>query len=320
MAEKILITGAAGFVGSHLYEHLSKKGYEVHGVDNLLFPVKDWHKICRSLVNWDVTSLYRITSSGKEVVAFPFKEKFDAVIHLAASISVDYSLEEPWGSLYNNIVGTLNILEYCRLMDAKCLYASSCEVYGSSQYDDKPMDENHPIAPVSPYGFSKYVGELLCRSYYQTCGLKVNILRCFNIYGPRQRETDYGGAIAKFTARAVRGLPPEIYGSGEQTRDYTYVKDIVRAYELALEADFKGQPINFGSGREIKIKELAELIIRLCGRKNIKPVHVKPRPFEVMRSWCNPKKAYELLGWKAEIPLEEGLKKYIRWRKRYGEN
>ncbi|MEM2293298.1 MAG: GDP-mannose 4,6-dehydratase [Nitrososphaerota archaeon] len=317
MVEKVLITGGAGFIGSHLLQHLSKKGYDVVGVDNFQNPVRDWTKL-KNVTQMDVTSLYKITAGGRELIALPFKEKFDAVIHLAATISVDYSLEEPWSSLYNNIVGTLNMLEYCRLTDAKMIYASSCEVYGSSQYGDKPMDERHPINPASPYGYSKYVGELLCRSYHQTYGLKVNIMRCFNVYGEGQRETDYGGAIAKFTARALSNLPPEIYGSGEQTRDYTYVADIVRAYELSLEADFKGEPVNFGSGREVKIKDLAELIISLCGKKGLKPVHVKPRPFEVMRSWCDPRKAYELLGWKAEVPLEKGLKKYVRWRRKHG--
>lgn len=317
---RVLITGVAGFVGIHLYSHLRKKGYEVIGVDNFQHPVKGWHKVCKKVITWDITNMYKITVEGLETVAVPFQEDFDAVIHLAATISVDYSFEEPWSSLYNNIMGTLNMLELCRLKDAKMVYASSCEVYGSSQYGDKPMDEKHPINPASPYGFSKYIGELLCKSYYETYGLKVNIMRPFNIFGPYQREDDYGGVIAKFTRRVLNGLPPEIYGDGEQTRDYTYVEDIATAYELALKTDFKGEPINFGSGREISVNELAKLVIELCGRKDIKPVHVKPRPIEVRRSWCDASKAFSLLGWKPKISFEEGLKRYVNWRKGLGKN
>ena len=318
LVEKILVTGCAGFVGTHLYRYLTRKGYEVTGVDNFSFPIKDWHKVCKHIIQWDVAGLYKVMAEGREVLALPFKEKFDCLIHLAAQISVDYSLEEPWSSLHNNIVGTLNMLEYCRLTDTPMVYASSCEVLGSNQYPDKPMDENHPYNPASPYGYSKLIGELLCKSYYNTYGLKVNIMRPFNIYGPYQRESDYGGAIAKFTRRALNNQPPEIYGDGKQSRDYTWIGDIVRAYELAIKADFKGEPINFGSGREITVNKLAELILELTGKTHLKPVHVAPRPNEVRRSWCDPSKAFKVLGWKAEVSIEEGLKRYVNWRKRYG--
>jgi UDP-glucose 4-epimerase len=312
LVEKILITGCAGFVGSHLYRYLTGKGYEVTGIDNFMFPIRDWHKICGNIIYWDVAG--KFSAEGGVFSALPFKERFDCLIHLAAQISVDYSLEEPWSSLHNNIVGTLNMLEYCRLTDTPMIYASSCEVLGSNQYPDRPMDESHPCNPASPYGYSKLIGELLCKSYYKTYGLKVNIMRPFNIYGPHQRESDYGGAIAKFTRRALNNQPPEIYGDGMQTRDYVYIDDIVRAYELAVNADFKGEPINFGSGREVTINELAELILKLTGRTGLKPVHVKPRPNEVRRSWCNPKRARELLGWEPKVTLEEGLRRYVEWR------
>jgi UDP-glucose 4-epimerase len=316
---KVLITGAAGFIGTHLSEYLISKGYEVYGVDNFSHHVKRGYEI-KNLIKGDVCSIYEYAVGGIEYLAYPWPSDVDVVVHLAAHISVDYSIEAPWRSLYNNIVSTLNILEFCRLYDAKLCYASSCEIYGSNQFPDKPMDESHPIRPHSPYGYSKYIGELLCRGYFETYGLKVNILRPFNIFGPRQREDDYGGAIAKFTRRALNNQPPEIYGDGLQTRDYTYVDDIVRAYELAINADFKGEPINFGSGREVSVNELANLILELTGKTNLKPVHTKPRPNEVRRSWCNPRKAKEVLGWEAEIPLEEGLKRYIEWRVKVGEN
>lgn len=319
---KVLITGAAGFIGSHLSEYLKEKGYEVLGVDNLQHSVKGWRTNCEDIIQGDVCNIYKYVLGGREYLAFPWKGDFDVVVHLAASISVDYSLEAPWSSLYNNVVGTLNMLEFSRLYDCKFIMASSCEVYGSNVNPEKPMDETHPLNPASPYGFSKLAGELLCKAYYKTYGLKVNIMRPFNIFGPRQDEGSYGAAIAKFIRRALNGEPPEIYGDGLQTRDYIFVDDILRAYELAINADFKGEPINFGSGREVTINKLAELILELAGKTDIKPVHVAPRPNEVRRSWCNPSKAYELLGWKAKIPLEEGLKKYIRWyrKERLGEN
>lgn len=318
--KKVLITGVAGFIGSHLAKYLSEKGYEVRGVDNLSHPVKDWDKIVGPISVGDLCDIYKLSWVGKDILLSVYGAKFDVAVHLAAEISVDFSMQSPWKSLYNNVVSTLNMLELCRVNDAKMIYASSCEVLGSSQYGDKPMDEKHPYNPVSPYGYSKLIGELLCKSYYKTYGLKVNIMRPFNIFGSRQREDDYGGVIAKFTRRALNNQPPEIYGDGLQTRDYTYVDDIVRAYEMAINADFKGEPVNFGSGREVSVNELADLILKLTGKTHLKPVHVTPRRNEVKRSWCDPTKAKELLGWKAEIPFKEGLKRYIGWRGKLGEN
>jgi UDP-glucose 4-epimerase len=319
LAKKVLITGAAGFVGRHLTAYLKNKGYEIVGMDNFQHPVKNWEEIASDVLYGDVTAISKYVIGDRVgILGFPFTETdFDVVVHLAATISVDYSLEDPWYSIYNNVIGTLNMLEFCRIYDIKLVYVSTCEVYGTLQYKDRPMDEKHPLNPQHPYGASKLAGEFLCQTYMKTYGLEVNIMRPFNIFGPYQREDDYGAVIAIFTRRALQGEPPIIHGDGNQTRDYVFVDDIVRAYEIAINEVFKGEPVNFGSGRETSINELADLVLKFTGRTDLKPIHGPPRPNDIRRSWCDASKAYELFGWKAEISFEEGLKRYINWRKQF---
>lgn len=312
---RILITGAAGFVGIHLMATLAQK-HEVFGIDNFKHNVDpkilaEPYKIQYERIKYaDCAVNFETASSFKDL---------DAIIHLAAIINVDYSVEEPWQSLFNNIVGTLNVVETCRKWDLDMIHASTCEVYGSNISLKLPQSENHPLRPFSPYGASKLAGEKICESYTDTYGMKINILRPFNIFGSYQREISYGAAIAIFTNRVLSGDPPQIFGDGEQTRDYTYVPDIIQAYEIALEKDFGGTPVNFGSGQEVTINYLANLICELCGRSDLIPEHVAPRVKELRRSWCDVTRSYQF-GYKPQYSLEQGLKEYVEWIKSVRKN
>lgn len=311
---KILITGGAGFIGSHLCEKYTKEGHTVICLDNFM----NGNLInIRHLLNYRNFKLI-----NGDIRDFDLLEKImrdvDVVFHLAAQIHVDRSIIEPKLTYEINVLGTQNILEVARMYDVeKIIHASTSEVYGSAQY--APMDEKHPLNAPHPYGASKIAADRMCYAYIETYGMNICIMRLFNIYGPRQKDSGYGGAISLFTKRALSNMPPIIYGDGEQIRDYTYIEDTVRAYDMILNSNKQiREPINFGTGREIKIIDLANKIIELCGKGGkIKPVHVEPRPGEVRRLVADISKAKELLGWEPKYTIEEGLKKFIDWYKNY---
>jgi len=310
----VLITGAAGFLGTYLTRYLMEHNYIIMCVDNYAHPIADlsWHP--QKPLDIDVSKPDWYKHEYIKYFAKAFVENCDVVVHLAATISVNLSVEQPELAVRNNIEGVLNVLEACRKHDKKMVYASSCEVYGSNVYEDKPIDEEHPLKPQSPYGTSKLAGELLCQTYRKIYGLQVNITRCFNFFGPYQREDDYGAAIAIFTRRCLNGEPPIVFGDGRQTRDYTYISDIVRAYDIAINNDFGDTPVNFCSGKETSINELADMIIRICGQEGkLERKYGSAREWELRRSWGNPSRALREYGWKPEISLEEGLKKYVEW-------
>lgn len=312
---KILITGGAGFLGSHLCEKLIAKGHTIVCLDNFLngslgnIRALLNHR-CFKLTSGDVRDfdlLEKIVSSG-----------IDAIIHLAAQIHVDRSVIEPKETYETNVLGTLHVLELARRYDVeKVIYASTSEIYGSAQY--VPMDEKHPLDPMHPYGASKLAADRMCHAYIQTYGINICILRLFNTFGPRQKDTGYGGAISIFAKRVLSDRPPIIYGDGKQSRDYLYIEDAVNAYESILDSKRPlKEPINFGTGKDVAILSVANNIVRLFGKKGkIKPVHVAPRPGEVRRLVADNKKARKLLGWKPTYSFNEGLKKFVEWYKNY---
>ena len=312
---KILITGGAGFIGSHLCDKYTKEGHTVLCLDNFM---------SGNLMNVKHLLNYRNFKLIKgDIRDFDLLEKLmrdvDVVFHLAAQIHVDRSYIEPKHTYEVNVMGTQNILEVARIQDAKrVIHASTSEVYGSALY--APIDENHPLNAPHPYGASKIAADRMCYAYIQTYGMNISILRLFNIFGTRQRDIGYGGVISMFTRRVLSNTPPIIYGDGMQTRDYTYVEDAVRAYDLVLNHNKPiTEPINFGTGKEVSIVDLANKIIDLCGKKgNIKPVHVEPRIGEVKRLIADVTKAKNLLGWEPKYNLEEGLKAFVQWYKNYG--
>ena len=299
---KILITGGAGFVGSHLCEKYTKKGDTILCLDNFM--------------NGNLTNIRNLLTYRNfkliqgDIQNYDLLEKImrdvDAVFHLAAQIHVDRSIIEPKLTYDINVLGTQNLLEIARVFDVeKMVHASTSEVYGSSQY--APMDEKHPLNAPHPYGASKIAADRMCYAYIKTYGMNICIMRPFNLYGPRQKDSGYGGAISIFTKRALSNMPPIIYGSGEQSRDYTYIDDIVAAYDLILNhSKVIREPVNFGTGVDVKINDLAAKIIKLCG-KDLKPVHVEERPGEVTRLIADISRAKKL-GWNPKYTLDKGLK------------
>ena len=311
---RILITGGAGFIGSHLCEKYIEEGHTVLCLDNFM--------------NGNLTNIRHLLNYRNfklvngDIRDFDLLEKImrdvEIAFHLAAQIHVDRSIIEPKLTYEVNVLGTQNILEAARMYDVeKVVYVSSSEVYGSAAY--APMDENHPLNPPHPYGASKVAADRMCDAYAQSYHMDIIIVRPFNTFGPRQKDTGYGGAISIFVKRALSGMAPIIYGDGSQTRDYTYVEDMVNAFDLILKHPKPiREPINLGTGQEIKIADLASTIIDLCGqRSNIELVHVEPRPGEVQRLIADDSRAKKLLGWEPELSLEDGLKKFINWYKNY---
>ncbi|MDP7657590.1 MAG: GDP-mannose 4,6-dehydratase [Nitrososphaerales archaeon] len=312
---KLLITGGAGFIGSSLCEKYVKEGHTVICMDNFLSGsltnikhLLDFQNF--KLVKGDIRNSDLLDRVVKDV---------DFIFNLAAQIHVDRSYVEPKLTFDINIMGTQNVLEMARLYDVKkIIHASSSEVYGSAM--NVPIDENHPLNAPHPYGASKIAADRLCYAYAKTYGLNVVIPRMFNVYGPRQKSVGYGGVISIFTRRILSNFPPIVYGDGLQTRDYTHIDDVVRAYDLLFKYNKKlPEPINFGSGKEISILDLANLIIELSGKKgSLKPVNVSPRIGEVDRLIANAGKANEILEWTPKIGIKEGLNTFIQQYKYFG--
>jgi len=311
---QILITGGAGFIGSYLCERYAKQGHRVLCLDNFLNGnlMNVRHLLSHrnfKLINGDV----RDSDLLEKLIS-----DTDVIFHLAAQIHVDRSVIEPKMTTEVNVLGTQNVLEAARRYDVqKIIHASTSEVYGSAQYT--PMDESHVLNPPHPYGASKVAADRMCYAYIETYGLNITIVRSFNTYGPRQKDTGYGGAISLFTRRVLANMPPIIYGDGLQTRDYTYIEDMVRAYDLILNhSEPIQEPINIGSGTEISIIDLANLIIKLCNKEGeIKPVHIEPRPGEVRSLVADTSKAKKILGWQHEHSIERGLEAFIEWYRTY---
>lgn len=299
------MTGATGFIGSHLCLRLLDLGMEVHGLDDLsrgsLKRAKILENSGMSLHKADVRDWATVHEVLHEV-------KPDAVIHLAALISVEESIRMPELYMEVNAEGTRNIVRAAsNVGSGRLIYASSAAVYGNPIR--LPIAEDHPTSPLSPYGLSKLMGERYVTSEFIGREKPV-ILRIFNVYGPGQNP-EYAGVITKFMERLSQGDPPIIFGDGEQTRDFIHVDDVVEAFIRSLDTPLNETAVlNVGSGRPFKIIELARMMIRLYGL-NVEPIHVPPRPGDVRGSYADISLAKRLLGWNPKISLEEGLRRLI---------
>lgn len=312
---RMLITGGAGFIGSYLCEKYTKEGHTVLCLDNFLSGnlLNVRHLLgCRNfkLVKGDIRDFELLERISRDL---------DVIFHLAAQIHVDRSYVEPRLTYEINVMGTQNVLEIARIYDVKkVIHTSSSEVYGSAQY--VPIDEKHPLDAPHPYGASKIAADRMCNAYVITYGMDISIPRFFNIFGPRQRDIGYGGVISIFTRRVLNDMPPVIYGDGKQTRDYTYIEDAAKAFDLVLNHESRLDPINIGSGKEVSILDLANMIIELCSKKGaIEPVHVEPRIGEVKQLIADVRKARKVLGWEAKYDFKKGLKAFIQWYKQFGQ-
>lgn len=294
--KKCLVAGGAGFIGSHLTDALIDKGFDVFVIDNLSGGRKENINAKAKFFEEDIRNLDAV----KKIM-----EGVDYVFHFAAMPRVQYSVKNPIETNSVNIDGTLNLLFAAK--DAKVkkfVYSASSSAYGDQE--SLPLNEDMPSNPLHPYGLQKYVGELYCRIFSSIYGLPTVSLRYFNVYGSRfNPDGDYALVIGKFLKQKKEGKPLTIVPDGEQTRDFTHVKDVVRANIMAMESDKvgKGEVINIGAGKNYSINKLAEII----GGPTI---FVEPR-IEAKHSLADNSKAKELLGWEPAISLEEGIKELV---------
>jgi len=297
---KVLATGGAGFIGSHIVDKLIQLGYKVIVVDNLSNGKPE-------NVNPDA-EFHLIDTADIKLAQLFAKESPRFVIHLAAQASVQNSLNNPLSDCYSNIVGSLNILECCRRYGVeKIIYSSTAAVYGEPQYI--PIDENHSILPLSNYGVSKYAAEMYIRLYTSIYGLNHTILRYSNVYGPRQKAESESGVISIFSEKLYKKESPVIFGSGNQTRDFIYVEDIVEANILALSKANK-QTLNISTNTSTSINELVAAMLDISGL-NIKPIYTDSLSGDILQSTLNNIKAKQLLNWSPKFSLKDGLIKTL---------
>jgi len=298
---KVLVTGT-GFVGSHLCDELLRRGHEVkvliHYDDRKIAHIKDQVEIDRGDIRYMDECLEAV-------------EGVDAVAHLAAVIHVDRSRRFPQLFWETNVQGTMNMLEAARRSDTKFLQMSTCEVLGHIP-SGKAAEDFSFKQPRSPYAASKYAAEAYCHSYAYTYNLPVNIARCFNICGPRQKYGGKGAVIPIFINKVLHNQPPTIYGTGEQTRDFTDVRDIVKGLAFLLESDYRGELFHLCSGVERSINDLARLVLNACDSP-LEPIHILDRPGELIRSVGDYSKAKKLLNWEPTIAFDQTMKDTVSY-------
>lgn len=324
----ILVTGGAGFIGRWVVKRLLDEGHSVVALDNLsngqIENIQEFTGRNFKFIKGDIKNELELN----EV----FKEKYDIIYHLGASINVQDSIDDPKTTFYNDTVGTFNILEKAKvqmfgkkakmegekwILDSeedtypcKVVFMSTCMVYDVAS--EEGINESHPTNPVSPYGGSKIAAENMVLSYYNAYKLPTVVIRPFNTYGPFQKTGGEGGVVAIFINNSIAGKDINIYGSGAQTRDLLYVKDCARfVVESGYSNNVDGQIVNAGTGRDVTINELAEIISN--NRVNINHVkHIHPQS-EIMKLKCNYNKAKKLIGWEPEYSLENGINETEEW-------
>jgi len=240
----------------------------------------------------------------------------DIIFHEAAIVSVPLTIEDPALAHDVNVNGTLNILKACLNSNVKrFVYASSCAVYGDAEVS--PQNEGLPPSPISPYAATKVSAEGYCKAFHQVYGLETVALRLFNVYGPRQKLGDYSGVLVKFMDRLSRNEPPVIYGDGEQTRDFTYVEDVVEAHMLALNSKSAvGEVFNIATGHATRINELVKILADVMQVPPLRPIYAESRLGDIRHSCGDITKARRVLGYVPNFPLKEGLRKLFEWHKR----
>ncbi len=307
-ANRILVTGGAGFIGSHLVEALLEKGRSVHVIDDLSMGRRQ-----------NVPSEARFYQG--DILDGPLvdqaMEGVDAVVHLAARVAIRDSIDHFWEDAQTNLMGTLRILRHaCRRKVRKFVFASSMAVYGDSRLPT-PVAETYPQDPISPYGLSKLAAEKYVGLLARQFGLSAIRLRYFNVFGPRQAFTPYVGVITIFIQALQRGAPPTIFGDGDQQRDFIYVGDIVRATLLALDSDVSGEVFNVGTGRGTSVKEVARLLIERL-RPGLEPRFEPPQAGEIRHSIADISKIRRMLGFRPEGGLAERIDEVIAWNRGTG--
>ncbi len=299
---KVLVTGGAGFIGSHVVDTLINRGYDVKILDNMstgkLSNISGhWSKGMVELVEGDIRNLELLKKTVHDV---------SIVFHTAAITSVPFSVKNPELTVDVNVGGTVKLL--ASAIEAKVekfIFVSSCAVYGDPRF--LPVKETHPTSPISPYAESKMVAEHFTMGFSQRQLIKSVVLRLFNVYGPRQGVNEYSGVITRFFDCCKKGLPLTIYGDGSQTRDFIHVQDVADALLNASELkDAEGQTFNIGSGKPTSIQQLAQEAFKI-NNSLPKVIYDKPRSGDIRHSFADISKAQQLLKFEPKYTLENGL-------------
>jgi UDP-glucose 4-epimerase len=309
-AEFDVVTGGAGFIGSHLCRALLKRGRSVRVVDNFststgenLSQIQEQHPDQCEVHEQDIREL----SELKKLF-----QRADTIYHQAAITSVQRSVEDPLECNSVNVEGTLKVLVAARDAGAqKVIFASSTSVYGDSE--ELPKEEGMKPEPVSPYAVTKYVGELYCKIFSEIHDLPTLALRYFNVFGPNQDpKSEYAAVVPRFITRTLAGQSPIIYGDGEQSRDFIFVEDVVAANLLAAASDIQGTHLNIGCGQASTVNEVARMINEILGLE-LEPIYESARLGEVRRSEADISRASKLLGFKPNSSLRNGLDQTVEW-------
>lgn len=308
---KVLVTGGAGFVGSHLVDELLKMGNQVIVYDNFdpFYASKEQNVEQHSgdsnfaLQKADILDYGTLSSAMRNV---------HVVFHEAAQPGIRYSIQNPRKVHEVNVTGTLNVLKAALANQVKkVIYASSSSVYGFPKY--LPFDEKHPTTPNSPYAASKLAAEKYCLVFHEVYGLNVIVLRYFSVYGPRQRPDQ---VIRIFVSNALMGRPITIYGDGNQTRDFTYIDDVVNATIRAAEVKADGTLINIGHGKRTSINKLFETIIKLAGKEEMNPTYKKNYAGDFPHTLADITLARRILQYRPTVDLDKGLRNFIDWHRK----
>jgi len=305
--DRVLITGGAGFIGSHTIDALLNEGIEVWVLDDLS------NGTLRNLRVWrnNPKLHFRRGNITKRKVVESLAKKVDAIVHLAALVSPYLSVKKPEVVNAVNVTGTLNVLNASlKNKVQRVVFASSSSVYGNQSL--LPITEENPLHPVTPYGVSKLAGEKYCGAYYRTYALSTIALRYFNVYGERQSANPYSGVIAIFARKLAQGSRPTIHGNGEQTRDFIHVSDVARANIQALQTNSgPGEAFNIGTGAPTTINQLYSMLAELYGNPNITPIHVDARIGDIKESYANIVRTRAVLGFEPTMTLNRGLQTLI---------
>jgi nucleoside-diphosphate-sugar epimerase len=302
-----LVTGGAGFIGSHLVDRLVQHGHRVRVLDN--FETGKHQNLTGAmnhidLLEGDVRHRETVQQALRDVAV---------VFHLAALGSVPRSVNDPLTTDQVNVLGTLNLLVAAREAKAKrFVFSSSSSVYGEIAV--VPQHEALPCKPISPYGVTKLAGEQYCRVFWHTYGVQTICLRYFNVFGPRQDPaSQYAAAIPRFVSRLLRNEPPIIFDDGEQSRGFTYIDDVVDANLLAAGIpEACGQAVNVSAGSSVTVNQVVRELRTLLG-KDIEPIHAPARPGDIRHSLADITAARELLGYEPRVDFREGLRRSIDW-------
>ena len=305
---KVLVTGGAGFIGSHFVDRLIDASHDVIVLDNFSTGKNG------NLTNSERRPNFQLVQADVRRIPRSFVKRVrrvDRVVHLAALTSVQQSIRDPVSTTEVNVVGTLNVLKAAKALKAgRVLFASSAAVYGTPQIF--PITEEASLKPISPYGASKAASEHYLGSFEGNHGIEAVSLRFFNVYGPRQTPNQYAGVISIFGKRALKQQPLLVFGDGSQTRDFIFVSDIVDATVAALEKKLTSRVFNIASGHETSILELANTIQRIA-KSQSKLEFCPPRTGDIVRSVADISKARNELGLIGRTPLDRGLSATVKW-------